>query len=236
MSTVIKAGQAGKFVRRLAKVDLVDHLREATAVVDGARAQAVRIITDAEERARRAVENAGEKGRADGFDKGYAEGVAAGRDAALEQGRIEFAEKHAGLAGMFQAAIAWIDETKEPLRLTAEKDLLDFAVLTASKLTFAVGALHREAACENFRRALTLVTDKTDVTVRCNAKDVETLRVFAETVLDSARSGHGVRLIEDDSVSPGGCVLRSGKAEVDASLETQVAEMVSILVGKNSNA
>ncbi len=236
MSTVIKAGQAGKIVRRLSTVDLVDHLREVTAVIEGAREQAARIIADAEEQAMRAVENAGEKGRVDGFDKGYAEGIAAGRDDALEKGRLEFSEKHASLANMFQTAIAWIGETKEQLRLTAEKDLLDFAVLIASKLTFAAGDLHRDAACENFRRALSLVTDKTDVIVRCNAKDVETLRVFAETALDSARNGHHVRLVEDDSVSPGGCVLQSGKAEVDASLETQVAEMVSILVGKNSNA
>jgi flagellar assembly protein FliH len=236
MSTVIKAGHAGKIARRLATVDLVDHLGEARKIIDESRAKAAEIITDAQEQARRVVEKAGEQGRFDGFDKGYAEGVTAGREVALEQGKIEFAEKHANLAGMFQSAIAQIDETKEQLRLTAERDLLDFAVQAASRLTFAVGSLHREAACENFRRALSLVTGKTDMTVRCHPSDVATLSAFAETTLNSARNGRRVRLLEDDSVSPGGCVLQGGTAEVDASLETQVAEMVSILVGNKSNA
>lgn len=236
MSTVIKAGQAVTLVRRLSTLDLADHLREARAIVDDAREQALRIVADAEEQARRMMENAGERGRIEGFDKGHAEGVAAGRTAALEQSKAEFTEKHASLVEAFQSAISQMNETKEQLRLAAEKNLLDFAIMVASKVTFAVGELHRESALENFRRAITLVMDKTDVTVRCNAKDLETLRVFAEATLDSARSGQHVRLVEDDAVKPGGCVLRSGRAEVDATLDVQVAEMVSILVGRNSNA
>lgn len=235
MSTVIKAGHAGKIARRLATVDLADHLHEAAAVVARAREQAARIVADAEEHARLRVESAGEAARLQGYEKGFAQGLASGRDEALAQGKLEFAEKHASLAVTFQAAIAAIEESREQLRLSAEKDLLDFAVLTASKLTFAIGDLHRDAARENFRRALLLVTNKTDVTVRCSAKDMETLRMFAEEVLESTRNGQHARLVEDGSVSAGGCILQSGKAEVDASLETQVGEMVSNLLGKTSH-
>jgi flagellar assembly protein FliH len=236
MSTVIKAGQAGKLARRLSTVDLADHWQEAAAVIEAARAEAARIVEGAKEEARRTIECAGELARVKGYEKGYAEGLTGGREEALIQGKLEFAEKHANLAGVFQSAVTQFEETKEQLRLNAEKDLLDFAILAASKLTFAIGNLHREAACENFRRALALVTGKSDVVVRGNAKDIETLRVFAESVLESARSGQHVRLIEDNSVSPGGCVLQRGKAEVDASLDTQVSEMVSALVGKASDA
>lgn len=236
MSTVIKAGHAGKLARRLSTVDLADHLREANAVIKAAREEAVRIVDAAKDEARRTVECAGELARAQGYEKGYAEGVSAGRESALAQGKMEFAEKHANLAGMFQSAIEQFEETKEQLRLSAEKDLLDFAIFAASKLTFAIGALHREAARENFRRALSLVTNKSDVAVRCHPQDMETLRVFAESVMDSVRSGQHVRLVEDDSVSAGGCVLQRGTAEVDASLEVQVAEMISVLVGGSADA
>ncbi len=236
MSTVIKAGQTGAIARRLGTVDLADHLREAAAVVERARERASAIIADAEEESRRVVKAAGERARAEGYEKGFAEGTAAGNEAALAQSKAEFADRHASLAAMFQAAITAIDESKEQMRLTAEKDLLDFAIMVASQMTLAIGDLRREAACENFRRSLSMVMSKTDVSIRCHAKDVETLRVFAESVLESALAGRRIRVVEDNAVSPGGCVLQSGSSEVDASLETQVAEMVTILLGRPADA
>lgn len=222
--------------RRLGKVEFADHLRESVVVMERARADAARIIADAEERGRALAKAAEDRGTADGYSKGYARGLVTGKEEALAEGRKEFLERHASLAEAFRAALAAIDQSKLQMELEAGKNLLDFAVSVASQLTFAIGDVHREAACENLRRALSLVTDKTDVTVRCNPKDLESLGVFAESILQSTRSGRRVHLVEDGSVQPGGCVLRSGKSEIDASLETQVREMVSIFLGKRDDA
>lgn len=231
MSTVIKAGQAGKVARRLSTVDLADHLREAAEIISLAQRQAESIRADAEVRAKREAQEAGEQARRDGYERGYAEGTSSGRDAAYQEAKQEFAEKLARLAGMFQAAITEIETIKDRLRLDAKQDVLDFSIQAASKLTFAIGELRREAAVENFRHCLALVTDKTNVSVRCHPKDVETLRMFAEGVAETVDHAVHVRLLEDESVSPGGCIVQCGNAEVDASLETQIAEMTAALTG-----
>ena len=236
MSTVLKAGLSGKIIRRLDALDLADHVGEARTVVEEARRQSEAIIEEANNRARRDGENAGEHARLEGYERGYQEGLSAGRSAASEQAKIEFAEQHGNLVAMMQAAIAGVDGIKEQLRLEAEADVLEFVVLAASKLTFVIGDLHREAAAENLRRSLVLVADKTSIRIRCNPKDAETLREVVESLAQSTDRARHVVLMEDDSIAAGGCVVQSGSAEVDATLETQVAQMAAMLTGKPNDA
>lgn len=234
MPTVIKAGQAGSLARKLSTVDLADHLREAADIMEQARVEADAIRTHAEAVARKHAEVTQEQARREGFERGYAEGVTAGREAAFREARVEFDCKHVQLASTFQSAVEQIESMKERLRLDAQKDVLDFALLVASKLTLDVGELRRDAAVENFRRCLALVSDRTQVSVRCNPADVESLRTFAGGVGNAVQGAH-VRLVEDASISPGGCLVQYGGGEVDGTLETQIAEVTAILTGRRSD-
>jgi len=236
MPTVIKAGETGRLATRLNTIDLADHVREAQGIVERAIEEAATLISEAKASARQDLAESFEKARKEGFEKGFAEGETAGRAEALERGRQAFAEQHAGLAEMFRAGLEEIEANKVQLRLAAERDLLEFAVAIATKLTFAIGDLQREAARENFARALALVSEKSDVTVRCHPKDVAALRTFAESLADPIGPGRHVHLAADESIRAGGCVLQCGKAEVDATLETQIAELVTALMGERNRA
>lgn len=236
MPTVIKAGETGRLATRLNTIDLADHVREAQGIMERALEEAATIISAAKASARQDLAESFEKARKEGFEKGYAEGETSGREEALERGRQAFAEQHASLAEMFRAGLEEIEANKVQLRLAAERDLLEFAVAIATKLTFEMGELHREAAKENFARALALVSQESDVTVRCHPKDIHTLRTFAESLTGPAGLGRHVHLAADESIRPGGCVLRCGKAEVDATLETQIAELVTALMGERNRA
>ncbi|MBU0717081.1 MAG: flagellar assembly protein FliH, partial [Planctomycetes bacterium] len=118
------------------------------------------------------------------------------------------------------------------LAITAESDLLDFAVMVASRLTYEIGRLDREAAKANLSRALRLVSSKTDVLIRVHPDDLATMAEFADSVLKQAESSPAVRLEADESMAPGGCRVRSEPMEIDATLETQIDAMVALLLGK----
>lgn len=235
MSTVIKAGQSGTVVRRLSTVDLADHLNEAAEIIARAQREAAAILRDSAARAQREAQETGERARREGYERGFAEGTAAGRVAALQEAGKEYTEKLTQLGAMFQAGIAEMESIKERLRLDAMQDVLEFSIAAASKLTFAIGELRRESAVENLRRCLALVTDKTAVSVRCNPRDLDSLRTFAESIAERAVAAVHVRLTEDESVSPGGCIVSSGGADIDASLETQIAELTAALTGKSDH-
>jgi flagellar assembly protein FliH len=231
MSTVIKAGQAGPILRQLSTVDLADHLAKADAVVEQAKRQASQIVAKAKRDAELALEEARKAGYEAGYAQGYEQGVASGHETAYSESIESFNKKHGDIVAVMQHAVEDFEAMKDEIRIAAERDVLDFAVQVASRLTFAIGRLHRESAVENVGRALRLVGSKTDLTVRIHPEDAESVRTFAQSVLQQMDAARSVNVVEDDSLSPGGCKVSSDRTDVDATLTTQVSEMVALLLG-----
>ncbi|MFQ5414517.1 MAG: FliH/SctL family protein [Phycisphaerae bacterium] len=235
MSTVIKAGRAGPVLRRLATVDLADHLAEAQSVIDEAKRRAAEMIAAG----RREAHDLDEQARADGYEAGRAAGVeagrAAGQAAAYAEAIERFDAQHAHLARDMERAIAEIDAMKTDLAIAARRDVLELAVRIATKLTFEVGRLHREAAQANLRRAIELVGSATDLTIRAHPDDVATMETFAKGLAEAGRVSSGARVVADASVAPGGCTVRTDRTDIDATLDTQVAQVVSLLLGEGAD-
>lgn len=231
MSTVIKAGQGGALLRSLSRVDLADHLAEARAVVERARREAEGILAAA----RQAAEKTKSAAYGSGYDVGYPQGIEEGRKAGHEQALREaserFATEQSGLIAAMSAALSEFDAIKRDVRLEAERHLLEFAVRAACKLTFEIGGLHREAAMENVQRAIRTVGSKTDLTICVHPSDAAALETFAEAVLRQAAGSPHVRIAADESLAPGGCRVTAGNCEIDATLETQTAQLAAVLLG-----
>lgn len=232
MSTVIKAGQDFKLVKQLTTIDLADHLAEADKIVAEARRQAQAITTQAKHDAHVALQDAKEKGYAVGNEKGHQEGFEAGKTRGWAEARERFTREQATLCSAFGAALTDLNARKRDLMIEARHDTLEFAVALACRAARRIGELNRSAAAANLEEALRLVSNKTDVTVRVNSIDVETMRRFADDLVARAGGCEHVRVIEDDSVIPGGCVVTTGGSEIDAGIDTQMNEIVRLLLGE----
>ena len=239
MSTVIKAREAGKILKRLAAVDLADHLAEARAVVDDARRRASEMVRRTQREIDRVVPEVRRATHEEAYAKGYEKGLREGREAGTAAGHKEafdsstnrFDQEQGAIVADMKRVIDQIDAVKEELMVAAKQHLLEFALHLGTKLTFAIGSLHRESAIANLNRALDLVGSRTDLTVRVHPDDVAALERFAESALRQVRGSKAVRFVVDPSVSPGGCTVRTERTEVDATLDTQVAEITSLLLG-----
>lgn len=234
MPTVIKAKETGPILKRLSTVDLADHLAEARAVVEEAKRRAEQIKADAKVQAGQVLEEARKAGYESGYECGHVEGTEAGHRAAHDESIQQFNQEHADIVADMGRVVAHIDSVKEDLAIAAEKDVLDFAVLLATKLTFEIGRSHHESVVENLERALRLVGSKTDLTIRVHSGDLAAMETFAASVLKQVDAARAVNIVADDSVGRGGCMVESDRTCVDATLETQVDEMVSLLVGKGA--
>jgi len=239
ISTVIKAGQTAPILRRLTTVDLADHLAEARAVIESAKRRAALILAQAESEAGKRVadavaeaDEARRSGQESGFHQGREEGLAAGAEAARRDAAERFAAEQVNLVTALQGAVRDIENVKETLRVTAERDVVDFALRIARKLTFATAEVHREAAVENLRRALKLVDVQTSLTIHVNPVDMETARQFAPAMLETLEKADGLRILSDESISPGGCIVEGPRTRVDATLETQAEELIGLLLGE----
>lgn len=235
MSTVIKAGEAGPILQHLSTVYLADHLANANAVMEQASREAARTMADAHVDAQRIREEARQQGYQAGYDRGHSEGREAGFQAAHDEAMEGFRQEHANVVQVMQDAVASIDAVKEDLTIAARRDLLDLSISIARKLTFAIGDLHREAAVQNLDRALRLAGSKTDLRIRAHPRDITSMEKFAESVLSDIRDARTVSIVGDETMAPGGCKVESERTNVDASLETQVRAIVSMLMGGHQN-
>lgn len=235
MATVIKVGQAGTILKRLSTVDLADHLGEARAVVEAAERRAARIVAEAEAGKDQVFAESKATGYAAGHAEGTAVGTKSGHETAYAESIERFQKDQSVVAADMVAAVTGIDTLKRDLHIAAERDLLDFAIQIAKRLTFDIGSLHRDAAKENFRRALRLLETKTNLTIRVPAADMEAFRTFASGVLDEIDAAGSLNLVEDESLSPGGCIVESERSRIDATLETQVGELVALLLDEASD-
>ncbi len=231
MSTVIKVGTNGPVLNRLTTVDLADHLAEARSVVAAAERRAEAIIGDAERQSESTLEAARQKGYREGYKHGHETGTKEGHHAARAESIERFEQQHNVIVDDMKRATAEVDRLKGDLLIAAERDLLEFSVSIAERLTLAIGDLHRDAVVENVRRALRLITSKTDLSVRVNPRDVEAMKMFAPSVLDCVGQSAALATVEDSTIAPGGCIVQTARATVDATLETQVKEMVALLLG-----
>ncbi len=232
MSTVIKAGQAGRILPNLSHVDLADHLAEARSVVERARQEAARILAEARAQADVLREQAQREGHDKGYPLGIEEGRRNGQDEAFRAARDEFAAQHSTLVSALGTALSEVETIKQTLQLEAERDVLEFAVDLTVKMTFEIGRTRREAVIENLRRALDTVGGATDVIVRVNPADAAALETFCEGGLRLPDRAAHVRVLTDESIAPGGCRVDSGRTEVDATLESQTAQLVSLVLGE----
>lgn len=229
MSTVIKSGEAGPVLRRLSTVDLADHLSEAHAVISQARDDAARIVSEARYAARTLLKESREEGFKLGYRRGYEEGTTSGQTKAHADSMELFTRQHSQVVDTLQNAVSELDDMKASVKIQAEKDVLDFAVSVASKLTFAIGSHHAESALGNLRRALELVASRTDLTIRVHPADLSSIETFADSAIQTINASPSVCIVPDESLAPGGCRILAGQTEIDSSLETQVEEMVALL-------
>lgn len=232
MSTILRAGETVRPLKNLRTIALTDHVEEMNAVLERAKRSAAKLIQETKTEKQQVLQEARKEGHQKGYEEGLVEGEKVGRHEAFEEATKKFDEVHVDLVQTLTKTIEQLDEMKENLRIAAERDALEFAILIARKLTFAIGDLHRDSAMENFHRALQTVGTKTDLIVRINPRDRQSLETFATALHERINESARMSLREDESISPGGCKVENESTSVDASLDTQVEEIVDLLLGQ----
>ena len=119
-----------------------------------AKQRAASIIQEANRESERLREIAQREGHDAGHVKGEEEGRRTGHDTAYAESLQRFEKEHETVVRDLQRAIDELDAIQDDVRETAERDLVSLALKVASKLTFAIGEVHREAAAKGGKQAV----------------------------------------------------------------------------------
>ncbi|GHU06393.1 flagellar assembly protein FliH [Betaproteobacteria bacterium] len=176
------------------------------------------------------IERMHNEAREQGYAEGRAEGHAEGRSAGHEEGRAEgYAE---GMAGG-QALTARIAEILESLEQAAEgieqhvaEQLLSTAVEIASQVLRQSLKIKPELILPVVREAVAaLQIDSGHPVLRAHPDDAGIIRAQMGDTL----THNNWRIIEDASLTPGGCRVELGASEVDATLETRWKRVIETI-------
>jgi flagellar assembly protein FliH len=186
---------------------------EATSPASPAEAEIVpveQVALPTAEDLERIHEEARQGGYQAGYDAGYPVGHAEGRQAGLAEAEMRMAEIHALCQGL--------NEALQQFDQAMAESVLACALEVAGQLTRTVIRVQPEILLPTIREALAaLPMHHGPVTLLVAPSEAAMARAHLETSF----AQDGWKIQEDADITPGGCRLRAGSSEVDATLETR---------------
>jgi flagellar assembly protein FliH len=165
-------------------------------------------------------------GKREGLAQGKAEGQTAGKTAAFEAEKAKMAELLATIASLAQA----FDEQRHAMVEEAEAEVLPLALAIARKVTKRMGTLDPCVVEANAREAVRLLASKHEARIVLHPSQRQLMMdVVAKLKIQWPQLQH-VSLVDDESVTPGGCRVHTAGGEIDAELDSQLDRLARELV------
>jgi len=149
-------------------------------------------------------------------DEAHREGYAAGYEEGSARGRMEAAELHQ-LVQAFDSALSSFDQE-------VAEEIQALAIEIARQVVRDTLVIKPESVLVVVREAL-LHMPQQSATIHANPADVEMLKKYLAEHFD----GFSHRVIEDGTVSQGGCLIEATGSMVDAQLQTRWKRVVEHL-------
>ncbi|MBU3696431.1 flagellar assembly protein FliH [Dechloromonas sp.] len=164
------------------------------------------------------IEQIHEQARTEGYQAGYAEGQEKARDEAAAL-IADTGTRMAEMIGHLQVALAQMDQN-------IAEQVLDLALEISSQIVRGSISVKRDSLLSVIREALAaLPLHHGHVTLHLNPGDAEAVREQMGEQLAQT----GTQLIPDATITAGGCTLRAGASEVDATLETRWKRVIEAI-------
>ena len=210
--------KASKLPDTVARFTLLDVEEQARARLARAHEQAEQIIADASARAVEIESAAREQGQAAGWEQGRTDGHDCGATAALDQHAARLRE----VIATFNAAAKALEAFRAQVEATATRDAVELALAIAARITRRQGMIDPDVLLENVQGALNIVGRSSVTRVAVHPSQRAILDdILPQLQLDALSLRHA-ELVDDESISPGGCRVFTANGQVDADLKTQL--------------
>lgn len=227
---VLKQYQTTPAMREAIVLDLGDIGAQAARIRAAAETQAQQIIAAAEDKAERLAREreaeAAQRGYAEGLERGLAEGREQGHAEALSQS----AEQLRQLTEAWSQVVTEWESQRVEMEREARQSVLNFALSAAEKLVHRVIEVDETVIIDQAGHALSLVLSAQNATVRVHPVDRPLLNDALPQLLDELNEVQHIELVEDASITPGGCVVAFGQGTIDATIERQLGRLIDMIL------
>ena len=186
------------------------HLR-AAQIIDKARGEAQRVREEA-------YQLGYDEGKRQGCEEGRRQGLAEGRQEGLEEGRRQ-------LQRTLEAADRILEEVttaRDDVLRTMESQVVGLVLAVAAKIVRERAAVDHGVALRAVREAVDQLGTRELVKIRVSPADLAALRAHWRERYAGQPAERDVELIGDGRIEPGGCVVETRTAVIDAQVGVQL--------------
>ncbi|HWP41095.1 MAG TPA: FliH/SctL family protein, partial [Tepidisphaeraceae bacterium] len=128
------------------------------------------------------------------------------------------------------AAAGELDAARRRLHADATTELIRLAVAIARRVTKLQGALDPSVLTANVAEAIRLVVQSNDVRIAVHPSQKQALAEVLPALKFQWPKLQHVELVEDATLSPGGCRIFTASGEIDADLDRQIDRVAADLL------
>lgn len=152
------------------------------------------------------------------FEQARQEGFAAGQAEAQEKLDTARQQMAAEASARLAERLLGLEQAMKSIDQEMAEQLLSVALEISRQIIRGTLAIDKEAVLPVIREALqALPLHHGNVVLHLHPEDADALR----TALQELSSQTSLQIAPDSAITPGGCLLKSGNSEVDATLETR---------------
>lgn len=227
---VIKQKQAERLTQNAVVLDLGDLKRQGAQLLARSRAEAQRILDDAQQEASRIIESAAEIGEKQGYDEGMKRGLSEGRDQGREEAKHAHAKEIQQLIARWTKAVDAWEAARRDLLLEAREDVIALAIALAERVTHRQIAAQPELIADQIAETLALVGRRSKAVVRIHPDDRAILTDVLEDIVARVDSCAEATIVDDPAIARGGCIVTTDGGHIDASISTQLDRLAETLL------
>lgn len=174
-------------------------------ILNDARDEAARIIAEAEEHRASVEQSLAEKAA----------------NETTETVEVEIAERVADLRARLAETITKVSVMGDRLSTNVESELVDLAIQIAKKIVAREVTIDREIALTLVKVSLGKLHNRSAAEIHLNPEDF----TFVKSHTDKLDFRGSLELVEDKSISVGGCLIHTETGDIDARIESQFDEI-----------
>ncbi len=148
-----------------------------------------------------------------------------GFDKGREDGYKEGEREVFRLTERLQTMITKTMDRRQEILAETEQQIVDLVLLMTRKVVKVISENQRNVIVSNVVHALRKVKGRGDVIIRVNLADVGMTTEHKKNFIASAENVKNITIVEDSTVDQGGCIIETDFGAVDARIASQLSEL-----------
>ena len=193
--------------------------------------QAQKIRQEAEDEAKKIISEAGKKaGEIENeirskVDQIEKESYERGYKEGHDRGYQEGREEVKRLIDRLHAIISKAIEKRNEIIEESETQLINLVLLIAKKVIKVISENQKNVVINNVVQALRKLKSRGDVVIRVNIADLELTSEHIKDFMGMVENVKSISVLEDSSVDRGGCIIETDFGQIDARISSQLHEI-----------